>query len=368
MAGLPTPIKPSIPTPTVQFPAYTSRRTQDIMAAGPYILPQGDLISGGGFAPPIPPTSPQIVTQMGGFVNKLRNPTFDIWQRGNQIMSALSTWTYGPDGWLQYWHNTEGFMSRTSGRGLSLYALQLSNTSGIYGQNMISQRIGSQIACGLGGQNCTFQAQIFNGIGGSDFIPNGVHLSIGHPSVQDGFTTAITWDVNSVKLQPCLSNQWTQVAYTFNLPMASAQLGIVVQLDFGQAINIGNVYINITECDLRATPDLTVGLLSNPPTPEFRPYTLEMLLSCIYYQTVQQLPMFYGAVTSGQTYYSASEFVTPMRVAPVINAIDVQDSNFPAGPPTISSISANGFRAYKIASATAPTGFFIYGYTATAEL
>lgn len=367
MAGLPTPIKPSQPTPTVPFQAYTSRRTQDIVAAGPYSLPQNDIVGGN-----IPAPSTMVVTT-GGFINKLRNASFDIWQRGNQVNSiAAGIPTYCADGWVHAWMGTVGTVARAAGRGSTLYSLQFMNPTGIYTDMQLGQRIESQIACALGGGNCTFQAQIYNGTSDTDDVGTGILLSVGHCASQDIFnpsTTAIVWDIQNVQLQSCPAGEWTQIAYTFNLPAASAQSGIYLQLDFGQALNSATDTVNIAECDLRATPGLSIGLNNNPPMPEFRPYTLELLICSAYYQNVFTLPMFYGQVTAGQSYYATDEFVTPMRIPPTIITTDVQNSYFPAGAPVVNYFDTNGFRVSKTANTTpVGPGFYIFGYTASAEL
>lgn len=391
---LPSPIVPARPTPTRPFEGYAHRRVQDIVSAGPYTVLQRDLLHPPAVTPPPPSPSgvpeapmdgqiygrqngvwvpivveggnpPPVNTTILSSTNKLRNGAFDIWQRGPSILQMpLGTWTYGPDGWLSFWDGTEGNMVRGPGRGPTTYSLQFTNTTGIYAPMYLAQRIESQIARALGGQICTFQAQIYNGAS----IAPGVLFRLGHASTQDVFST-IVWDLPEVLLQPTPIGQWSRVAYTFQVPLGSAGLGLVVQLDFGTAIQVGSNYVGVAECDLRITPNLTVGLQSNPPTPDFRPYTLEELICCAYYQYVPTLPMFFGQVVTGQAYYAPCEFVTPMRAVPTVTTIDVQNSSFPAGAPVVNYLGANGFRVSKTANAT-PTGpgFYIFGYTATAEL
>lgn len=367
MKMLPTPIVPARPTPTKPFAGYAKRRTQDIISAGPFALEQTDLLLQG---PSIPSPATPIVSAAGGFVNKLRNGSFDIWQRGAQVNSIASGIPgYCADGWVHVWLGTVGTVMRSPGRGPTAYSLGFSNPTGVYTDMQLAQRIESQIACALGGENCIFQTQLFNGTSGGEDIGNGVTLSIGHPTQTNNFNSTIVWDIQNAQLQPCPQGAWTQVAYTFNLPAASAQAGILVQLDFGQAINSSSDVVNITECDLRTTASSALGLTSNPPTPEIRPYTLELLLCSAYYQNVETLPMFFGNVSISQTYYCAAEFVTPMRASPTITTIDVQNSGFPMGAPVVNYQSSNGFRVSKSTTnvATSPA-FYIFGYTASAEL
>jgi hypothetical protein len=204
----------------------------------------------------------------GGFVNRFRNGTMDVWQRGTAItVSAASAYT--ADGWIVGPGGANCTVNQAGGRLLTTHSLQIVGNTGVTGITL-TQRIESSIAAPLSGQVVTVQAWVFNSTGAS-FAPV---LFVGHSNTPDNFGSS-TADVNGVALQTCANGVWTQVAYSFVASAGSAN-GLVVSLSLGNNFSANTKFIQITECDVRATPGLTVGLNSAPPAPELRPYPVEL--------------------------------------------------------------------------------------------
>ena len=51
-------------------------------------------------SPPPPPPPPSLPRSAGGLVNKFRNGTMDIWQRGTSSLTATTSGAYTADGWI----------------------------------------------------------------------------------------------------------------------------------------------------------------------------------------------------------------------------------------------------------------------------
>ena len=219
------------------------------------------------------------------FVNKFRNASFDLWQRGTG-MSCNGTinssngllGTYTADGWMFGSIGANCTINKVSGR-LGNYptrsAFQIVPASSVTGF-CVYQRIESFIAVGMAAQTVTFQAWIYNN-SGSSFTPQ---LTTNYPTTPDGFPT-LTTDV-VVNLQPCPNGVWTLVSYTFNAS-SNAWNGYQVYIYFPVAYS-ASCYVNISEPDIRVTTGYPIGLCSSPPSADIRPLSVELTLNQRYFE------------------------------------------------------------------------------------
>jgi len=215
----------------------------------------------------------------GGFISKIRNGSFDVWQRGTPVACSAGGLTYAADGWIVNPTGSAASAIRGTGVQGTTYDLAISGGAGNTA-NTVQQRIESYVAAPLGGVNCTLQFLLYNSTGAA-VVPA---LTISNPSSQDNFGGSLNIFV-SVNL-PSLpgTGVWTQYAYTFAAP-AGVINGMVVNIGLG-ANTSGSNYLAITRADLRATPGLPVGLTAaaSIPPPELRPIHVETLFSQRYYQ------------------------------------------------------------------------------------
>ena len=253
--------------------------------------------------------------QFGGFNNRFRNGTFDIWQRGSPISCPSGVATYTADGWMVS-PGGAAVTAQTGARiGRSLNSHQISGAAGVTSANFL-QRIESSVCAPLAGQICTFQATIQNNASGS-ITPQ---LDTAYPTVADNFS-ANTADLGPVSLQPIASGATVKVAYTF-VVSASAFTGYQVRLAFG-ALTSGNV--RISDCDIRVTPGAPGGLNANPPPPELRPVAIELAFCQRYYQVGTLIGQVYQ-VAAGGVWIGAS-FPVTMRAAPTMATITNSNVN-----------------------------------------
>ncbi len=220
----------------------------------------------------------------GGMVNKFRNGTMDVWQRGTapSLTAGTSGSQYTADGWIVAWTASASAapaVAQMGGRLTTKNCLQVTGATYITDMQII-QRIESLIAAAFCSQTVTVQAQVYNGTGAS-ITPT---LTVKRPNTQDGWSGTVTTDVNAVGLQACASGQWTQVAYTFSANAASYD-GLEIVFDFGNNFGANTKTVSITECDIRVTPGVATGLNSNPPPPELRPIAVELAFSQRYFSS-----------------------------------------------------------------------------------
>lgn len=210
--------------------------------------------------------APVAIVDTSGFINKLRNGTFDIWQRGTSAISVATTGAYAADGWLVTPTGAAVTVNRASNNRTlpnTLYGMSVVGATSVTGLT-VQQRIESNIAVGLAGRTTTFQAWIYNNTGGS-ITPTLATQVAGTADVWSSPTT----DLAATNLQPCPNATWTRVSYTWNVS-ANAGLGYGVILNFGNNFSTNAKNVIVAEADLRVTPGVTVGLNSSPPTPEMR--------------------------------------------------------------------------------------------------
>jgi len=77
---------------------------------------------------------------------------------------------------------------------------------------------------------------------------------------------------------------------------------------------------------------------------------------------------FSGNVTNGNPYFVNFTYPVRMRAAPTLTWTSWADALFPAGSPTFQFTGVVGSNLYKSANATGVSGYFLGGYTASAEL
>ena len=189
----------------------------------------------------------------GGMVNKFRNGTMDVWQRGTGPITITTSGGYGADGWIVLPAGASVTAAQTGGRLLTKNSLQVTGAASVT-DVIIKQRVESLIAAALCSQTVTVQAQVYNNTGGS-ITPL---LTVKHAGSQDVWTSPTT-DVNAVSLQPCANGSWTQLGYTFPAN-ANSFNGLEIAFDFGDNFGANTKTLQITECDIRVTPGASAGL------------------------------------------------------------------------------------------------------------
>lgn len=208
------------------------------------------------------------------FINKLRNGTFDVWQRPFPI-SATVGGVYTADGWVVAPSGAAVSVTRiANGRPSpsTLYALSITGATSVTAVTAL-QRIEGSIAQQMAGQRITFQAWIFNNTGGT-ITPT---LTTQVAGSLDNFSSPTT-DINNVSLQPCLNGVWTRVAYTSGIS-GNAGLGYLVALNFGNNFSTSAKSVAIAEADVRVVAAATpIGINASPPTAEMRPIAIEQML------------------------------------------------------------------------------------------
>lgn len=206
------------------------------------------------------------VNSNGGFVNKFRNGTMDVWQRGTVSITVTTAGAYTADGWIVTPTGAsctaiQASNNRTGAN--TLFGLQLTGATSVT-DITLTQRIESYIAAPLAGSTVTVQAQIFNNTGAS-ITPTLTTKSAG---TTDVWTSPVA-DLAATNLQACANGVWTQVAYTFSVA-AAATKGYEFIFDFGNNFSTTGKSVTVAELDVRVTSGLGMGLNSNPALPELR--------------------------------------------------------------------------------------------------
>lgn len=326
--------------------------------AGPVVLAPGDMVVGiyyeltydlalnsgaGGFHASV---IAQFVTstQTGGFLNKLRNASINIWTRGTSALTATTSGNYTADGWIVKTTGASVTVARaTNSRtgALTLYGLQITGAASVT-DVIVKQRIESYFAAALAGKTVTVQAQIFNNTGGS-ITPQ---ISTNYATAQDNFSS-VTSDLAAVNLQACANGVWTQVAYTFT-PSTNAINGYEVVFDLGNNFSTNGKTAIITETDIRETTGIAAGLTSLPPPPDLLDYATDAVISQRY------LPVWHFEASanpvvdcSGQCFSTTQALVSlsiavPCRAAPT-GVVTSAASHFAIGTAGLGSQACSSF-------------------------
>lgn len=215
----------------------------------------------------------------GGFLNKFRNGTFDIWQRGTAGTAASGSPVYTADGWIVGATGATAAWARILNASTgTYYELGISGNTSM-SDTYLRQRIEAAVAMPLANTNVTVQFVVFNQTGGS-ITPT---ITVKHPNSVNNFS-ALTTVVNATNLQSVANNAVATVAYTFSNPSA-ASTGLEVTLGFGSALNANTKTVYILAADIRATPGVSTGLNGSPPVRELRPVAMELAFCQRYFCT-----------------------------------------------------------------------------------
>ena len=277
-------------------------------------------------------TKQYVDANYSGFVNKLRNGTMDVWQRGASVACPAGANTYTTDGWIVTSVGAATTVTQGPGpaaaavaAGPTLQSLHAAGVSGITAL-AISQRIEASIAAALGA-TVTFSAWVLNNSGAA-IAPQ---LQVSHPTTMDIAPYSVN-DVNPIALQSCANAAWTRIAYTFTIPQASLNLGVQITLMFGA---VASGYVRLAAVDIRATPGWPIGLCTNPPPPELRPIAMELALCQRYYFSRQMYTTGYaGSTAAGGVLSDGTAFPMTMRAAPTIALSNLSYGNASSVNPT----------------------------------
>lgn len=273
-----------------------------------------------------------VLGQSFGFTNKFYNPSFDVSQRGLSGSTGTAVFNYTLDGWAVMastaalaWSKLPGINGSTQAGGGSVLNLQGAGTnSGC----IVRQRIEGSIASPLSGKNVTVQFYIQN----TSLASVTPKLTVKHATLTDNWAGTVT-DVSAVNLQTISSATSGIVSYTFT-DTGFAQQGLEISLDFGSALNSGTKNIAIGAADIRSTPNVSVGLNSTPPSPEYRPIAVEMPFCLRYYEKSQAYGTLAGTAysggnasgvaggVSGNNHYTSINYKAVKRATPVLNLYD----------------------------------------------
>ena len=302
-----------------------------------------------------------------GYVNKFRNGTFTIWQRG---ISSLPTNAYTADGWVVGQPGATGSCSQgeTTATATPLgYPLYVIGCAGATGNTntYIYQRIESFDAAPMAGQTVTVQFQFYQG-SGSTVTPQ---LQTFYPTATDNWTAATT-DL-TVSLTPCATGTWCTESYTFAVS-ANAANGYQVVFYCNTALTAGqSCYVGAA--DIRVTPGVATGINLNPPPPEMRSVAEEAQQCRRYYYT--GFAYNYGYNAAGNLLLFYQTFPVTMRTLPTMAYNNASFDNVSGltmvpeygGGPSNTWGGAAGMYSYSTVGATG--GAFIYfWYTASADL
>lgn len=278
-----------------------------------------------------------------GFANRFRNGTMDIAQRGAGPLTVSTSGAYTLDGWIVLPSGASVSAQQVSGRGPTLYSLKATGATSVT-DVVVKQRIESFMAAVLAGQTITVQAQIYNSTGAA-ITPT---LTVRHANTADTWSSS-TADVSAVSLQSCANGAWTKVAYTYTDPGTAAN-GLEFAFDFGNNFGSSSNSIQITEADVRVTPNCATGLNGNPPAPELRPVAIETQTCRRYfYEWNAANGDGYSAFGVGNL-FSTTQFDIPfffpvvMRAAPTVTFASLSafwcDGSHGQAPTALSSIDA----------------------------
>ena len=223
-------------------------------------------------------------TSASGFVNKFIDANFDVAFLGNSGSVASGATAYTLEGWLisatgiaAAWSSFTkpiwpGTHSKDCRRPIPVGLLASPNIS----KSGIAAEL---LDVSSGPRAITVQFAIYNGTS-SAITPT---LSTGYASTRDAFGT-VTADLAATSLQSIAAGTAAVVAYTFT-PNVYLVFGYQISLNFGSALNASSGFVQIGRADVRATPGLSTGLNSSPPTPELAPLDAAVRQCQRYFET-----------------------------------------------------------------------------------
>jgi hypothetical protein len=302
--------------------------------------------------------APQLGNVSGGFLNKFRNGTMDVWQRGTSSITVTTAGAYTADGWIVTPTGASCTATRAAnnraGAG-TLYGLQLTGATSVT-DITLTQRIESSVAAALAGKTVTVQAQVYNNTGAA-ITPT---LTTRYAGSADTWTSPVT-DLAATGLQACASGAWTQVACTLNVS-ASATNGYAFIFDFGNNFSTTGKDVVVGELDVRVTPAVATGLNASPPLPELRPVAIEVKFCFRYYYA-------WSGSTRGCPGYANDTFrifnftlPNQMRATPAVSGVSSTWGAIAAT--TVSQVDVN----FDYNTGSASTSGAISAWVASAEL
>lgn len=293
--------------------------------------------------------------QIGGRRNLIINGNFDVWQRGTSITPA-SAFGYGADRWVTYSYASSS--STISRQSFSLgqtdvpnnpvyYARVASTNTKVY----FEQRIESLSRFSAETLTISFWAK-------SSDVSN-VYLSV--TSVFGSGGSANVAELSDENLG-ALSSSWQKFTKTFTIGSYSGKtLGTSDYL----SVAITSASSDVGTIDISQV-QLEVGSVATEF--ENRSYGEELALCQRYYINNDRWNIWSGYVVSASNYFENAEFPTTMRTAPSVSATRVGSGGFAVANPTVQQENIHGFYAYSTADSTINSGYFIFNYTADAEL
>jgi len=279
-----------------------------------------------------------LLNSAGGFINKFRNGAFYIWQRGvGPISIAAGLNGYTADGWIVAPTGAAasvGQGGKISGA-YSRNSFIISGASGLTGC-FVQHRIESYVAAPLAGRTCTFQCRVLNNMAN----PVTLVLSTQTMNTPDA-AVPNTGDLSATSLQTIAAGAIGVVALTFNVG-ANAGNGYIVNLNYGASLNAATGNIIITDCDLRVTPGLPVGLNVTPPPPEMRDVVSDALLCLRYFWTVGNL---IALTTANPTWLTQATYLLPVpqRGLPTVTNASFLASSGNNGVVSLSTLAPTQF-------------------------
>lgn len=300
----------------------------------------------------------------GGLINKFRDGTFDVWQRGTGAItlstSASCSTTHAScmtaDGWAAIVTGANATAARAASLGGgTLYGLQItgaaSNTD-----VMIAQRIESYVAAPLAANVVTVQFE-FSQSTGASVAPK---ISTCYASSADVFSTC-TPDLSATSLTSCPSGATCLEAYTFT-PSSNAKNGYQISIDCGALLAAQTC--EISTADIRVTPGVAGGVNAAPPPAELRPIFAELPFCGRYYAA--GFVRWDGSAASGTAFSVAVWYSVPMRSVGTLVQTNSTNIGFPATP-GFGNATTIGFFSLRTASGSG-SGQFSETWTVSSEL
>jgi hypothetical protein len=211
----------------------------------------------------VPPVNLTTLYSAKKGLNIIRNSSMVVAQRGTGGTVVNSTPAYTADGWIVGSVGASTNWTRQDGNVNDVYALLL-EPAGTLTDLYVKQRIESTLMIQIGITTITIQAYIYNGTS-SPLTPT---LALNAPTGVDDYTSVINV-LAATNLQTIGSNSGAVVAYTFAITSVDFNNGMEIIFDFAAQVQ-QTKSIEITLVDVSPTPNLTVGLTANPPSPTIR--------------------------------------------------------------------------------------------------
>lgn len=315
------------------------------------------------------PTAKTVADLFGwnGFCNPFRNPGHMVDQR-NTASSALTITTSGAyvtDGWIVLPTGasvTAQQVAAPSGC-ISPKALKVTGASSVT-DIIVKQRIESLTAAGSfpNGTTVTVQCKCYVNSSAGSFTPK---LTVKYPTAADNYSSTVTEsNASAAILQSVANDALTTLSYTFTVSSANVAYGMEVAVDFGNNFNNSSHFVEVTDSDIRATPNLPANQQTSVaylPAIMFRPIQLELALNQRYFEYLQnELPANEQA-SSSYTLMIIWSFKVTKRSTPVISL------NATSGVTALGSQGPDAFVGE--CSPSAGTYNYIYaGTTASSEI